>query len=111
MQALNDPARDAPAAHLMANCMVTALPCACGLFISQCNSHWIGAAYLIVNYVLYLQRFMLTIHMSEHRKLFKPGDSCTLSLPSRLSDRQTPLHRVCLNPSKRGSPFSQSTVP
>uniref|UniRef100_A0A383V8J9 Fatty acid desaturase domain-containing protein n=2 Tax=Tetradesmus obliquus TaxID=3088 RepID=A0A383V8J9_TETOB len=37
------------------------------------QSHLLGLAYFLVNYVLFLQRFLLTLHYTEHRKLFKPS--------------------------------------
>ncbi|KAG2450768.1 hypothetical protein HYH02_004605 [Chlamydomonas schloesseri] len=36
-----------------------------------CRSHWVGVAYLALNYALFLQRYMLTLHVTEHRSLFQ----------------------------------------
>lgn len=69
---LND-ARDSPMLHLLFNISATTVPAAC-LMYKSCNSHWVGLAYLIANYVLYVQRFMLTLHFTEHRRLFKSSE-------------------------------------
>lgn len=64
--------RDAPMLYLLFNIMVTVVPTVC-LMYTTCHSHWIGLAYLLANYAFYLQRFMLTLHFTEHRRLFKSG--------------------------------------
>jgi hypothetical protein len=33
----------------------------------------VGFVYFLINYALFLQRFMLTLHVTEHRRLFKRG--------------------------------------
>jgi hypothetical protein len=62
--------RDEPIAHLLANQLLIVVPAALLLF-RYCHSHWLGLAYLLANYALFLQRFMLTLHVTEHRRLFK----------------------------------------
>lgn len=70
---LNDK-RDVPAVDLLINICCTTLPAAVLLHILSVNSHMIGLTYFISNYVVFLQRFLLTLHFTEHRKLFKPGE-------------------------------------
>lgn len=65
--------RDEPALHLLCNVLFTTVPAAVLLHAFRVQSHWIGLAYFVVNYVLFLQRFLLTLHYTEHRKLFKPN--------------------------------------
>lgn len=72
LRALQDP-RDEPIVHLLGNQLLTAVPAAILLYVVGIQSHLVGAAYMVTNYVLYLQRFMLTLHFTEHRPLFKPG--------------------------------------
>lgn len=69
---LNDK-RDEPALHLLCNIVCTTVPAAVLLHSAGIQSHLLGLAYFVINYVLYLQRFLLTLHYTEHRKLFKPG--------------------------------------
>lgn len=57
------------------------LPSAVLLFLSA-PSHWVGAAYFVATYALFLQRFMLTLHFTEHRRLFKKGAPPSQPLPS-----------------------------
>ncbi|KXZ50920.1 hypothetical protein GPECTOR_14g167 [Gonium pectorale] len=68
---LHDP-RDEPVLHLLFNQLLLVVPAALLLFL-YCRSHWVGATYMLLNYVLFLQRFMLTLHYTEHRVLFKKG--------------------------------------
>lgn len=70
---LNDK-RDVPAVNLLINICCTALPAAILLNYRKVNSHVIGLAYFVINYILYLQRFLLTLHFTEHRRLFKQGE-------------------------------------
>jgi hypothetical protein len=70
--------RDEPALVLVINILLTTLPAAVLQLRYNNSSHVLGAAYVITNYVLYLQRFMLTLHVTEHRRLFRSssnGDS------------------------------------
>jgi hypothetical protein len=64
--------RDEPALHLLCNVLCTTVPAAVLLHAFSVQSHLLGLAYFVVNYVLFLQRFLLTLHYTEHRKLFKP---------------------------------------
>jgi hypothetical protein len=69
---LNDP-RDAPALFLLFNVCCLVLPGAVLLHLLPDAPHWLGAAYFFTTYGLFLQRFMLTLHFTQHRPLFKPG--------------------------------------
>lgn len=69
---LND-VRDMEIAYLLFNIVVTMYPCLFALFAVFPPSHMLGAAYLVVFNVLYLQRFILAMHYSTHKRLFKPG--------------------------------------
>lgn len=57
---LQDP-RDLPLAYLLLNICCTTLPAAALLFTARPASNLPGLAYLVANYVLYLQRFMLML--------------------------------------------------
>jgi len=71
---LRDP-RDAPLLWLFLDVACTSLPAAVVLLALPASqaSHAAGAAYFVATYIAYLQRFMLTLHFSEHRPLFKSG--------------------------------------
>ncbi|EFJ49187.1 hypothetical protein VOLCADRAFT_120780 [Volvox carteri f. nagariensis] len=66
---LLDP-RDEPIVHLLCNQLQLVIPSVVLLFAFN-RSHWLGMLYLAFNYGLFLQRFMLTLHFTEHRSLFK----------------------------------------
>lgn len=68
---LSDP-RDAPIAFLFLNVALLTLPGAALVFWSA--AHTVGATYLLLNYAAFLQRFMLALHYSEHRRLFAGGE-------------------------------------
>ena len=67
---LND-ARDMEIAVLLFNIAVTMWPAAILLFVYP--SHILGGVYFALFNALYLQRFILAMHYSTHRRLFKPG--------------------------------------
>jgi hypothetical protein len=109
-QLLNDPRGDVPALYLLCNVGLLVLPAAISLHLRERPSHVLGAVYLLINYVLFLQRcgpdsgpgrgvaanwapcnrafpppaaaaatatpaasrFMLTLHVTQHRQLFRP---------------------------------------
>lgn len=52
--ALEDP-RDAPAMWLVVNVICLALPAALWLHAQPAPSHWLGVAYIVLNYALFLQ--------------------------------------------------------
>jgi len=66
--------RDAPIAWLFINILTITIPMAITLFYLDLPSsplpHLLGLAYFIFNYVLFLQRFILALHYSQHRPLF-----------------------------------------
>eukprot|EP00798_Chlamydomonas_sp_ICE-L_P024190 gene24190-9787_t len=66
---LQDP-RDLPAALLAVNITLTTLPISM-VMLYCCSSHLLGLLYLAMNYLTYMQRFMLTLHFTQHRRLFK----------------------------------------
>ena len=65
--------RDAPLLYLLLNICCTTVPAAAWLFWLRPASNLPGAAFMVANYVLYLQRFMLMLHFSERRTLFRKG--------------------------------------
>lgn len=74
---LQDP-RDEPALWLLLNVSTTSLPVAAALLAMRCSSHVLCGAYLVATYVTYLQRFMLTLHFAQHRRLFKRRECCCI---------------------------------
>lgn len=76
---LEDP-RDLPILFLYLNVLLTTAPAAAALFwgfppAARPLPHWLGAAYLLGSYALYLARFMLSLHYSQHRRLFRQGEA------------------------------------
>lgn len=65
--------RDLPILYLFYNICIVTLPAALALYILAPSSHLAGAVYFALNYALFLQRFMLALHYSEHRRLFRSG--------------------------------------
>lgn len=72
--------KDAPIAFLMFNIVVMTLPAALTVFlvttpglggVGGWKGNLLGVAYLVTNYVLFMQRFMLGLHFSEHLPTFK----------------------------------------
>lgn len=74
LNVLRDP-RDAPILYLFINVATVTLPLAAALYLFRPASHVCGALYFATNFMLFLQRFMLALHYSEHRRLFKTGES------------------------------------
>ena len=75
---LND-TRDMEIAWLYWNIVTTMYPALIALFTVLPPSNILGAAYLVVFNVLYLQRFILAMHYSTHRRLFKKELARTMS--------------------------------
>lgn len=73
--ALLEDERDAPILWLLLNISLTTAPCAAALYAFGVRSHLLGAAYLAGTFTLYLQRFLLALHCTVHRRLFKRGGS------------------------------------
>eukprot|EP00475_Leptophrys_vorax_P003980 TRINITY_DN1232_c0_g1_i1.p1 TRINITY_DN1232_c0_g1~~TRINITY_DN1232_c0_g1_i1.p1 ORF type:complete len:433 (-),score=97.36 TRINITY_DN1232_c0_g1_i1:124-1422(-) len=63
--------RDMPMIHLLFNMHVTTLPFAVLLFTVLPEWHVFGVLYFLLSQVLYLQRFILFMHFSTHRKIFE----------------------------------------
>ena len=65
--------RDLPVAILLVNNVLLIVPAAC--FVIKAKSHWVGLSVLVLNYVVFLQRFLVALlHISEHRQLFSKGE-------------------------------------
>jgi hypothetical protein len=64
--------RDAPLLYLLLN-VAAFVPPAAALLLRAPPSHALGAAYFVATYALFIQRFMLTLHFSAHRRLFRAG--------------------------------------
>ena len=82
--------RDIPMLHFMFNILVTTVPMALLIFFGPpIVSNWmVGIVYMVTNYVLYLGRYLLTLHYSQHLRLFSlkkagwwPGTLANLILP------------------------------
>ena len=63
--------RDHPMVHLQFSITVTVLPAAAALFLCELPL-WVGPLYVLGIYAIFFQRFVLCLHYSEHRKIFKP---------------------------------------
>lgn len=75
---LEDP-RDLPILYLYLNVLLTTVPAAAALFwafppATRPLPHLLGLVYLLANYIVFLARFMLSLHYSQHRRLFKKGE-------------------------------------
>ncbi len=68
---LHDP-RDLPFLVLSAAATVIVIPFAIALFIPGVFRWWLAVAYLLVNGLGFLDRFILMLHNTSHRTLFKP---------------------------------------
>jgi hypothetical protein len=85
---LDDP-RDAPVMYLLCNQLCMVIPSVCMLFILP-SSHLVGVMYFAANYAVFLQRFMLMLHFTEHRRLFRKGlldTTCRASTITMPTDR------------------------
>ena len=65
--------RDLPILHLFFNIAVTVLPAALALYCLPAWSAVLGPAYMVATDVLFLERYLLALHYSQHRPLFKTG--------------------------------------
>mmetsp|Transcript_30447 Transcript_30447/g.57388 ORF Transcript_30447/g.57388 Transcript_30447/m.57388 type:complete len:344 (+) Transcript_30447:92-1123(+) len=68
LQALITDKRDAPVMYMLFNACAIMMPSAALLYLRP--SHLWGLVYVITMYLLFLQRFILALHYSEHRGLF-----------------------------------------
>lgn len=60
--------KDTAIAYLFMNILLTTVPAAIVVF--YLNNNIAGILYVVFNYAVYLQRFLLALHYSEHRPLF-----------------------------------------
>jgi hypothetical protein len=93
-------ARDEPILHLLCNQLLLVIPAVVLLF-SFARSHWWGVLYIALNYALFLQRYMLTLHFTEHRQLFRRGES-SRPPPHLGAGAGNVLHRI---PQEMGGAF------
>ena len=66
--------RDLPILYLFFNVAVTVLPAAVALYFLPAWSSVLGPVYLVAIDVFFLERFLLALHYSQHRQLFKKGE-------------------------------------
>jgi hypothetical protein len=69
--------RDAPLLYALLNVALAVPPAAAALLFLAPRSHLCGALYVAAVYALFVQRFMLALHFSQHRNIFRPG-ACVL---------------------------------
>lgn len=65
--------RDLPILYLFFNVSVTVLPAGLSLFACPAWAKVLGPLYLACSYALFLERYLLALHYSQHRRLFKRG--------------------------------------
>ncbi|MFW5920518.1 MAG: fatty acid desaturase family protein [Polyangiales bacterium] len=63
--------RDLPFVHLIAQISLVLLPFAVALYVPGVFRWWLGALYLVVNFVFFFDRFILMLHNTSHRSLFR----------------------------------------
>ena len=68
---VNDP-RDRPFLILSLWATIVVLPCAAALYVPGVFRWWLGAAYIGLVSLFFLDRFILMLHNTSHRPLFKP---------------------------------------
>ena len=69
--ALINDQRDLPFLHFMLQSLAVIVPFAVYLFLPGRFTWWLGALYLAVNIPWFMDRFILILHNSSHRPLFK----------------------------------------
>ena len=67
---INDP-RDVPFVRFSAVATLLVVPAAGALFYLRSFSWWLGAAYLAIVMLFFTDRYILMLHNTSHRKLFK----------------------------------------
>lgn len=67
--------------YLYINIICITIPSALLLFFFAPNSNLFGSLYVITNYVVFLQRFMLALHYSQHKRLFIPKLNILNAIP------------------------------
>jgi fatty acid desaturase len=68
---LNDP-RDVPFVKLTISATLVVIPFAAMLYAPGVFRWWLALVYLAVNFAVFLDRFILMLHNTSHRALFKP---------------------------------------
>ena len=68
---INDP-RDAPFVLLSAAATLIVIPFAAVLYVPGVFRWWLAVAYLAVNFLGFLDRYILMLHNTSHRVLYKP---------------------------------------
>jgi len=63
--------RDLPFIHLTLIASLVMIPLAVLLYIPATFSWWLAGAYLAINWLVFLDRFILMLHNTSHRRLFK----------------------------------------
>lgn len=63
--------RDLPFVHLSLTISAVLFPVAAYLFVPGAFRWWLAAIYLVLLYGLFFDRYMLMLHNTSHRKLFK----------------------------------------
>ena len=86
--------RDLPILYLFFNVSVTVLPAGLSLFACPAWAKLLGPLYLACSYVLFLERYLLALHYSQHRRLFKRG-SCVIALILSTSITLFFLQQLC----------------
>lgn len=66
--------RDLPILYVIYNIFLTVFPAAIALYAYPAWTKALGPAYLAGSYGLFLERYLLALHYSQHRRLFKAGD-------------------------------------
>ncbi|MFO0749509.1 MAG: fatty acid desaturase [Myxococcota bacterium] len=69
---IRDP-RDLPFLGVTVSALAIVLPMAVLLYIPSLFSGWLAAAYLAVVFLGFVDRYILMLHCTSHRKLFVPG--------------------------------------
>jgi fatty acid desaturase len=72
LRLLNDP-RDLPFVRLGLAMTVVLLPLAVYLYLPGRFSWWLGGLYLALNFGLFFDRYILMLHNTSHRSLFRKG--------------------------------------
>lgn len=81
--------RDEPLLWALLN-LLAVPPCCCALFALAPRSHVAGAAYLLLVYGVFAQRFFLALHYGTHRRVVRRGgglalDALSFLLPAALA--------------------------
>jgi hypothetical protein len=71
LRAINDP-RDLPFVWLSVWATLIVIPFAVALYVPGVFTWWLGLIYLAVNGLVFLDRYILMLHNTSHRPLFKP---------------------------------------